>query len=115
MPGGECILRITSESCCLHSWTPPNIIALPYLVKSVRIVFFRAQAVLLYLHQTKMSIMAATTEAFTITPSPFPARSKTASSRINGKETTATSMSFSDKILITVTQEGRLAHWVNPH
>ncbi|KAJ4402389.1 hypothetical protein N0V91_007254 [Didymella pomorum] len=57
--------------------------------------------------------MAATTEAFTITPSPFPARSKTASSRINGKETTATSMSFSDKILITVTQEGRLAHWVH--
>lgn len=57
--------------------------------------------------------MAAVTEGYTVTPASFPARSKTASSSINGKETTATSISFSDKILITVTQEGRLAHWVS--
>ncbi|KAF1926845.1 uncharacterized protein M421DRAFT_422450 [Didymella exigua CBS 183.55] len=57
--------------------------------------------------------MAAETEDYTIRAAPFPARSKTASSSINGKETTATSMSFLDKILITVTQEGRLAHWVH--
>ncbi|KAJ4378816.1 hypothetical protein N0V86_005689 [Didymella sp. IMI 355093] len=57
--------------------------------------------------------MAAATEDYTVTPAPFPARSKTASLSIAGKETTATSMSFSDKILITVTQDGRLAHWVH--
>ncbi|KAJ4350977.1 hypothetical protein N0V95_004261 [Ascochyta clinopodiicola] len=57
--------------------------------------------------------MATTTEEYSATPTPFPARSKSASSSIHGLETTATSMSFADKILITVTQQGRLAHWVH--
>jgi hypothetical protein len=59
--------------------------------------------------------MAATTPSadYDVTPTPFPAQTKTASSVINGTETTATLMSFADKILITVTQQGRLAHWVN--
>ena len=56
--------------------------------------------------------MATATGEYNITPAPFPARSKSASSNINGLDTTATSMSFADKILITVTQQGRLAHWV---
>ncbi|KAJ8113654.1 hypothetical protein OPT61_g4261 [Boeremia exigua] len=57
--------------------------------------------------------MATATEEYTITPAPFPARSKVASSSINGLDTTVTFMSFADKILITVTQQGRLAHWVH--
>jgi proteasome assembly chaperone 3 len=59
--------------------------------------------------------MAAVKSAayYDVTPAPFPAQTKTASSTINGTETTATLMSFADKILITVTQQGRLAHWVS--
>ncbi|KAJ4989025.1 hypothetical protein SVAN01_05463 [Stagonosporopsis vannaccii] len=57
--------------------------------------------------------MATETEQYTITPAPFPARSKAASSSINGLNTTVTSLSFVDKILITITQQGRLAHWVH--
>jgi hypothetical protein len=62
-----------------------------------------------------LHIMAAVTPAahYDVTPAPFPAQTKTASSTINGTETTATLMSFADKILITVTQQGRLAHWVS--
>ncbi|KAJ4318574.1 hypothetical protein N0V94_004352 [Neodidymelliopsis sp. IMI 364377] len=57
--------------------------------------------------------MASQLQEYTITPAPFPARTKSASVNINNRETTATSMSFADKILITVTQDGRLAHWVH--
>ncbi|OSS47944.1 hypothetical protein B5807_06683 [Epicoccum nigrum] len=57
--------------------------------------------------------MATATGEYTVTPAPFPARSKSTSSSINGLDTTVTSMSFADKILITVTQQGRLAHWVH--
>ncbi|KAL1607234.1 hypothetical protein SLS59_002196 [Nothophoma quercina] len=57
--------------------------------------------------------MAAAAKDYVVTPAPFPARSKSASSSIKGLETVATSMLFADKILITVTQQGRLAHWVH--
>ncbi|KAF2250674.1 hypothetical protein BU26DRAFT_480984 [Trematosphaeria pertusa] len=50
---------------------------------------------------------------YTVTPSRFPATTKTASTSIKGTETTATTVYFADKILITVTQNGRLAHWVH--
>lgn len=55
----------------------------------------------------------ASTESFTVSPSPFPAPTKSSSLLINGTPTTATRVSFADKILITVTQNGRLAHWVH--
>ena len=45
----------------------------------------------------------------------FPAPSKTAEGTVGGIPTTATSTSFSDKILITLSQDGRLAQWVPPH
>lgn len=61
---------------------------------------------------TKNFTMATATEEYIITPAPFPARSKSAFSTIKSMETIATSMSFADKILITITQQGRLAHWV---
>jgi proteasome assembly chaperone 3 len=47
-----------------------------------------------------------------IAAAPFPAETKQATGDINGLTTEATSISFSDKILITITQEGRLAQWV---
>ncbi|KAH9867595.1 hypothetical protein IAQ61_008189 [Plenodomus lingam] len=52
-------------------------------------------------------------ESYTVTPAAYPARTKTASATIQGMETTVTSVDFVDKILITVTQNGRLAHWVH--
>jgi len=50
---------------------------------------------------------------YVVTPTPYPARTKTATVAIKDTETTATTVSFADKILITVTQNGRLAHWVH--
>ncbi|ATZ58528.1 hypothetical protein BCIN_16g02880 [Botrytis cinerea B05.10] len=47
-----------------------------------------------------------------ILPSPFPARSKTASANVNGMLTHVTCMYFADKILITISQGGRLGQWV---
>ncbi|TGO69594.1 hypothetical protein BOTNAR_0009g00410 [Botryotinia narcissicola] len=47
-----------------------------------------------------------------ILPSPFPARSKTASAKVNGMDTNVTCMYFADKILITITQGGRLGQWI---
>jgi proteasome assembly chaperone 3 len=43
---------------------------------------------------------------------PYPARVKQATVEVNGVVTEAMSMSFSDKIMITITQNGRLAQWV---
>jgi hypothetical protein len=43
---------------------------------------------------------------------PYPAQTKQAAAEINGRKTDATSMLFSDKIMITITQDGRLAQWV---
>ncbi|CAO2648347.1 Nn.00g076140.m01.CDS01 [Neocucurbitaria sp. VM-36] len=58
--------------------------------------------------------MATTTaNDYSVTAAPYPARTKTASSTIKDIRTTATIVNFADKILITVTQHGRLAHWVH--
>ena len=50
---------------------------------------------------------------YTVTRTPFPATTKTATASIKGAEATATTAYFADKILITVSQGGRLAHWVS--
>ncbi|KAJ4369711.1 hypothetical protein N0V83_005474 [Neocucurbitaria cava] len=55
----------------------------------------------------------ATSGHYGVTAAPYPARTKSASSPIKGIETTATTVNFADKIFITVTQNGRLAHWVH--
>lgn len=46
-------------------------------------------------------------------PSPFPAPSKSSSGLIDDTLTEVSSTSFSDKILITISQAGKLAHWVH--
>ncbi|CCC10073.1 hypothetical protein SMACR_02652 [Sordaria macrospora] len=43
---------------------------------------------------------------------PFPAPSKQAKGLVNGVETEVSSMNFSDKIMVTISQDGRLAQWV---
>ncbi|ROT42130.1 hypothetical protein SODALDRAFT_347192 [Sodiomyces alkalinus F11] len=43
---------------------------------------------------------------------PFPAKTKQATGTINGVETEATSMFFSDRIVVTISQEGRLSQWI---
>lgn len=43
---------------------------------------------------------------------PFPAPSKHATGLVDGVPTEITSMNFSDKIVVTLSQEGRLAQWV---
>lgn len=43
---------------------------------------------------------------------PFPAATKQVAGVVNGVKTDVMVMSFIDKIMITLSQEGRLAHWV---
>lgn len=47
------------------------------------------------------------------TESSFPARTRQASGFINDVHTEMISVTFSDKILFTISQDGRLAHWVH--
>ncbi|KJZ70736.1 hypothetical protein HIM_09869 [Hirsutella minnesotensis 3608] len=42
----------------------------------------------------------------------FPAPSRQASGLVNGVTTEVISLSFADKILITISQEGRLSQWI---
>jgi proteasome assembly chaperone 3 len=42
----------------------------------------------------------------------YPATTKRATGFVNGLSTDAMVVGFADKILITLTQEGRLAQWV---
>jgi len=43
---------------------------------------------------------------------PFPASTKRATSMIDGISTESTVVYFADKIMITLSQDGRLAQWV---
>ena len=49
---------------------------------------------------------------YEVSQAAFPAKTRTETSTIQGKETVATSVYFADKILITICQDGKLAHWV---
>lgn len=43
----------------------------------------------------------------------FPAQTRRETGTVNGVPTEATSMYFSDKIVVTISQEGRLSQWVS--
>ncbi len=43
---------------------------------------------------------------------PYPAPTKQVAAEINGVKTDVMYMSFADKIMITITQNGRLGQWV---
>ena len=44
---------------------------------------------------------------------PYPAKSRQAAGLVNGTQTEVSSVFFADKILITVSQGGRLSQWVS--
>ena len=44
---------------------------------------------------------------------PYPAQTKQAAGKVDGVPTDVMVISFSDKIMVTITQAGRLAQWVN--
>ncbi|KAA6409495.1 MAG: hypothetical protein FRX48_07049 [Lasallia pustulata] len=44
---------------------------------------------------------------------PYPAMTKQAAGLVNGVPTDIMFMSFADKIMVTITQEGRLAQWIH--
>ncbi|KAL4884081.1 hypothetical protein BJY04DRAFT_183913 [Aspergillus karnatakaensis] len=44
---------------------------------------------------------------------PFPAATKQVSGDVNGVRTDVMSVRFSDKIMITISQKGRLGHWLH--
>ncbi|KAL8708714.1 MAG: hypothetical protein Q9220_006439 [cf. Caloplaca sp. 1 TL-2023] len=44
---------------------------------------------------------------------PYPASTKQAAAYIDGVLTDATSTSFTDKLMVTITQNGRLAQWIH--
>lgn len=43
---------------------------------------------------------------------PFPATTKQTAGEVDGVKTDIMSISFADKIMITITQNGRLSQWV---
>ncbi|KAH7152182.1 hypothetical protein B0J13DRAFT_257220 [Dactylonectria estremocensis] len=51
-------------------------------------------------------------QATEVTEAEFPAPTREASGLVNGVPTEVTSTSFSDKILVTISQEGRLSQWI---
>ncbi|KAK3216891.1 hypothetical protein GRF29_1g1289136 [Pseudopithomyces chartarum] len=57
--------------------------------------------------------MSTAPPAYNVTPAPFPAPGKTSTATIASHPTTASTLYFADKIVITVTQNGRLAHWTH--
>ncbi|KAJ5622915.1 hypothetical protein N7520_003476 [Penicillium odoratum] len=44
---------------------------------------------------------------------PFPAPTKQVAGLVDGVKTDVMVMNFSDKIMVTISQEGRLAHWLH--
>lgn len=47
-----------------------------------------------------------------VSNAPYPAITKQAAGIVNNVQTEVMSISFTDKIMVTVIQEGRLAQWV---
>ncbi|KAI9832522.1 MAG: hypothetical protein M1819_004311 [Sarea resinae] len=56
---------------------------------------------------------SASEPAENVFKAPFPAKTKQASGLVNGVQTDVMSLSFADKIMITISQDGRLAQWVH--
>ena len=67
------------------------------------------------LHYKQLPTMATTTTTppYSVQPSPFPAKSKTSTGIANNTPTTVSTLTFTDKLLLTISQAGRLTHWVH--
>lgn len=57
--------------------------------------------------------MAAVTAQANVFPASFPAPSRSTSGLVNDTLTTVTSIAFADKIIITLSQAGKLSHWAH--
>ena len=44
----------------------------------------------------------------------YPTKTRQSTGNVDGVKTEVTIYSFSDKIMVTISQSGRLAHWVKP-
>jgi hypothetical protein len=58
---------------------------------------------------------ATASDTETCTDMPYPAQTKHAATRIDGILTEVLAIFFSDRIMISITQEGRLAQWVSEY
>jgi len=59
------------------------------------------------------SSLVSISKGIEATFTPFPVRSKQAAGLVNNVTTEVTAIQFSDKIMVTISQEGRLGHWVS--
>lgn len=57
--------------------------------------------------------MSTSTSAPTAQAEAYPAKTKTTTTSIENVETVLTSISLADKLLLTVSQHGRLSHWIH--
>lgn len=57
--------------------------------------------------------MMASSTSTDVREEPFPAPSKLANGTVNGVPTQVSCTNFADKILLTISQEGRLSQWVS--
>ncbi|KAK8212619.1 hypothetical protein IWZ01DRAFT_541277 [Phyllosticta capitalensis] len=53
------------------------------------------------------------TYSFPVQPEAFPAKTRTAAGTVDGVPTNVMVVQFEDKILVTISQAGRLAHWAH--
>jgi hypothetical protein len=58
---------------------------------------------------------ATASDMETCTDMPYPAQTKQAATRIDGILTEVLAIFFSDRIMISISQEGRLAQWVSEY
>ena len=108
----DCVLveRADVRFICLQILLPSHFLCKKLLCSSCH--FFPE----LVLASAKMPLSLSRDPTF---PNPasaqYPARNPQASATIDGKATSASSIFFADKIMITITQDGRLAQWVRSH
>lgn len=57
--------------------------------------------------------MSTSTPTPTAQPDAYPAKTKIATATIDEVDTVLTSISLADKILLTISQHGRLSHWIH--
>jgi proteasome assembly chaperone 3 len=63
--------------------------------------------------ETKFMMDGFMMDGGSVRAEPFPASSKKTVGTVNGVSTEIETLSFADKIMITVSQGGRLAQWVS--
>lgn len=76
-------------------------------------IAFNSSSVFTITMQTQSQPTATMAQPANLTFSTFPAPSKTVSNTIAGVPTQVTALNFSDKLVLTISQSGRLNHWLH--